>query len=75
MIGKEIQAGCNEYVNSFIADGILSNPANIHISSPITNVANNKNPPGYKWVDEEGWMDIEFDKVHGGVRDEQNDFN
>jgi len=60
IIGKEIETGCLEEVNTTIADGVLINPQST-IASVTTSASANKNPPGYKWVDDQGWVDIEFD--------------
>jgi len=73
MIGKEIETGCLEVINSIIADGVQSNPEST-IASFQPAAIDNGNPPGYKWVDEEGWLEIEFDKGRN-VHDAQNDMN
>lgn len=73
LIGKEIEVGCNEVVNSEIADGIMNNP-NFRQDSPLPGPQGNSSPPGYTWVDEEGWVDIE--KHEESLRaSRQNDFN
>lgn len=73
IVGKEIETGCLEVVNTTIADGLVNNPQST-VASVAPNATDNKNPPGYKWVDEEGWIDIESDKQ--GKQDlTQFDFN
>lgn len=61
MVGKEIETGCLEVVNTTIADGVLNSPQSA-VASVTPDAAANRNPPGYKWVDDQGWVDIEFDK-------------
>lgn len=59
MVAKELSTGCEEKVNKVVAEG-LSDPKRTSMSD-ATNVSAklNRNPVGFKWVDEKGWVSLE----------------
>jgi len=75
LVAKEIWSGCEELVNQEVMNGTLNLPEYTSQSNKINlNAMQNKNPLGYRWDDEAGWVNIEEGDGADSVRG-QNDFN
>jgi hypothetical protein len=75
LLAKEIYSGCEETVNKEVMSGVMNNPEYSNMSNKLKlNPMENKNPVGYRWDDEEGWVNIEDADEDSGDSG-SNDFN